>query len=455
MSSSSPPDISIGYKLESEALATFFAAGLAVGLRLYCRAKYAKIWFEDYLMLFALILALLATVMELVAIDRGLGHHIIYLDAWQRQQQSITGIIAIVRTTQTAISIYASGPNDSSYGSIQPLIWASLERNVAIMAVNLPLARPLLRPLLRLTGLGLSRSRVNKYPAEPGNGEELKLTNVKPKKSKPNLVEQQVEYAGKRLPSEEDNACGTGAVTSELLRAIPSARIYAVDASAEMVSMVRAQVLAEGNEVWKRRVVEVEVMDGHELGFEDAHFDASVMNFGILFFADPVRALREMWRTLKASSSSTSTGPMGTGAGTGMGMSVAVVSCWKEIGFLPILWAVKRKVQPVEEVLELPLLDRWMDGQLLVSVAREAGFTDLKIETLTEVLWGKERAELEGILVENFRNLVGSTWTDAKKERLASATREVLDESGMSLCILDEDRLGVEMSAWVLVARKR
>ena len=55
MSSSSPPDISIGYKLESEALATFFAAGLAVGLRLYCRAKYAKIWFEDYLMLFALV----------------------------------------------------------------------------------------------------------------------------------------------------------------------------------------------------------------------------------------------------------------------------------------------------------------------------------------------------------------------------------------------------------------
>ena len=50
--------------------------------------------------------------MELVAIDRGLGHHIIYLDAWQRQQQSMYNSISqcfcIMSLTWCKISICIS-----------------------------------------------------------------------------------------------------------------------------------------------------------------------------------------------------------------------------------------------------------------------------------------------------------------------------------------------------------
>ncbi|MCJ1265819.1 hypothetical protein MMC22_005700 [Lobaria immixta] len=315
-------DKSIGYRLEAESISTFLAASLAVALRLYSRARYAKLGWDDGIMLFALVLALLATVLTLIAIDRGLGRHLYYLTPWERQQQSkynslsqtfcimslcfckvsicisllriiqtsrqramqwilyaiillvltvnvivvitlyeqcrpvskvwnrkipgtcwafpielyvaimqgavsaftdfllsllpivifqhlqidkrskiilcvlmslgvFTGVIAIVRATQTGLSIRSSG-NDSSYGAVLPLIWASLERNVAIMAASIPAARPLLQPFLQLTSRRLlrswskptsqqsdQRSRPKIHPAPQGKHyENIELPNV-------------------------------------------------------------------------------------------------------------------------------------------------------------------------------------------------------------------------------------------------------------------------------------
>lgn len=48
-------DKSIGYRLEAESISTFLAASLAVALRLYSRAKYAKLGWDDGIMLFALV----------------------------------------------------------------------------------------------------------------------------------------------------------------------------------------------------------------------------------------------------------------------------------------------------------------------------------------------------------------------------------------------------------------
>lgn len=49
----------------------------------------------------------------------------------------------------------------------------------------------------------------------------------------------------------------------------------------------------------QKNVVQVEVMNGQELRYEDYFFDASVMNFGIFFFPDPALGAREAYRTLK------------------------------------------------------------------------------------------------------------------------------------------------------------
>lgn len=57
-SSLRPPldgDYSIGYRLGAVALSTFLAATIVVTLRLYARFKYAKIGWDDGLMLLALV----------------------------------------------------------------------------------------------------------------------------------------------------------------------------------------------------------------------------------------------------------------------------------------------------------------------------------------------------------------------------------------------------------------
>ena len=46
-------DQSIGYKLEAVALTTFCLAAIAVGLRVYARAKYARFGWDDFLMVLA------------------------------------------------------------------------------------------------------------------------------------------------------------------------------------------------------------------------------------------------------------------------------------------------------------------------------------------------------------------------------------------------------------------
>ena len=59
MTSSTPPppggDYDIGYRLDAVALSTFLAAAIAVTLRLYARLRYARVGWDDGLMLLALV----------------------------------------------------------------------------------------------------------------------------------------------------------------------------------------------------------------------------------------------------------------------------------------------------------------------------------------------------------------------------------------------------------------
>jgi hypothetical protein len=50
-----PPDVSIGYRLEVGTTVTFVCAVVVVSLRMVARSIYAKMSWDDYLMLFALV----------------------------------------------------------------------------------------------------------------------------------------------------------------------------------------------------------------------------------------------------------------------------------------------------------------------------------------------------------------------------------------------------------------
>ncbi len=87
-----------------------------------------------------------------------------------------------------------------------------------------------------------------------------------------------------------DVACGTGALTGEALRRVGlTGAVTGLDPNPEMLAVAR------------RRVPEADLREGRteELPFADADFDVVTCSFGLMFFTDRGRALREMVRVLR------------------------------------------------------------------------------------------------------------------------------------------------------------
>ena len=234
-------------------------------------------------------------------------------------------------------------------------------------------------------------------------------------------------------PTIHDNACGTGAVTEEIIKAIPSARIYATDKVPPMIQATKA-IIAEKPEL-QGRVAEVELMDGESLRYADDFFDASITNFGIFFFPNPVLGAKEVHRTLKR-------------------QGIAVFTAWKEFGFKPVLWEVQERVKPVNPLTELPLMEPWCDGSLLRQTLLEGGFHEIEMTAVTVGMYGTGRPDLESVLLENFQAMVHSNWTDEEKSKLPAVIAQVLDDEEAKFCVKSGDKVGVPMTAWVAVCRK-
>jgi SAM-dependent methyltransferase len=89
-----------------------------------------------------------------------------------------------------------------------------------------------------------------------------------------------------------ETACGTGIVTERLLARLPrEARLVATDLNPAMLEHARGRLPADPR-------LELRAADAAQLPFADAAFDHYVCQFGIMFVADKLAALREAWRVL-------------------------------------------------------------------------------------------------------------------------------------------------------------
>ena len=236
-----------------------------------------------------------------------------------------------------------------------------------------------------------------------------------------------------------DDACGTGAVTFEVLKQLPRVHVYATDASKDMIALMHAQVqasLAAYPHV-EDNLVSAVVMDAEALDFPAATFNAAIMNFGVHFLPDPVLGLSQMHRVLQ---------PNGT----------ALVTVWSEIGFLPILWEVQRRVAPQIPVETIAVLERWFDDGFFIDQMTEGGFVVASLQKLEVALAGEGLKELCDVLVQNFSGLVGSSWNEQEKARLGKVTMEVLKDRGEALGVIDMggQTLGVKMVASIATGVK-
>ena len=90
-----------------------------------------------------------------------------------------------------------------------------------------------------------------------------------------------------------DIGCGSGQTTLDLLRAVaPGGRVLGVDISRPMLEVARRR--AEG-----LAGVSFQEADAASAPFEAGSFDAAFSRFGVMFFADPLGAFRNIARALK------------------------------------------------------------------------------------------------------------------------------------------------------------
>jgi ubiquinone/menaquinone biosynthesis C-methylase UbiE len=98
-------------------------------------------------------------------------------------------------------------------------------------------------------------------------------------------------YRKKKYPDILEIACGTGRVTSHLAKSVKHDTITATDLNADMISIAK--------EIVKDDTIKWMPADAMQLPFEDDSFDLVVMQFGIMFFPDKEKGLKEAYRVLR------------------------------------------------------------------------------------------------------------------------------------------------------------
>lgn len=174
-----------------------------------------------------------------------------------------------------------------------------------------------------------------------------------------------------------DVAAGTGAFT--LAAAARGADVLATDFSPEMIEELgrKCRELGLNN-------VSTAVMDGQALELQDESFDVAASLFGLMFFPDPDRGLRELLRVLK---------PGGQ----------AVVGTWAPPARVELMRLVGDAA--MSAMLDLPASDPpyWMDlcdARTLRKRLLAIGFAKVHVVSLTHVCTFEEPEQLAELLQE-------------------------------------------------------
>ncbi|KAL8721633.1 MAG: hypothetical protein Q9225_001722 [Loekoesia sp. 1 TL-2023] len=230
-----------------------------------------------------------------------------------------------------------------------------------------------------------------------------------------------------------DNACGTGIVTSELLKTYTDLHIDAVDFSDGMMDVIRPMVQQQG---WTDRVT-IAKMNGMDLKLEDGIFDVSFTNFAIFFFPDPSKGVKELYRTLK---------PGGT----------AALSAWQYFGWLPVLHEIQRWVKPDDPPFAVPMLEKWHKKETMVETLKAGGFLGSKIRmSLQEVMYLDDNIEeLAGSLTGLMEPMMKGVWDLEGLGGMRGALLRVLETQGDRFLVKKDGKVGLKLVAWLALATK-
>ena len=246
-----------------------------------------------------------------------------------------------------------------------------------------------------------------------------------------------------------DSACGTGIVAQEILfkqyaAAKTPPKISCTDGAAAMIDLARAtcNTIIDANKGTDSADMSFDTMPGEDLRFPDNHFTHSFTNQGILFFKDAAKGASEIHRTLK---------PGGT----------AIVTSWKELGYVPIIQAAQKVVTPDAPPFKIPISEQWFEAAHLEKTLRDAGFAGVEVRE-KEVCYAFKTV---GELCDAILMLLGHVAPNLSDEQKAEFKKQFEIEADKVAVKIErlvagdlegrtEELVGLKMVALVGVAKK-
>lgn len=224
-----------------------------------------------------------------------------------------------------------------------------------------------------------------------------------------------------------DNAAGPGTATAAIVEKFPREKVPSIlitDNVPPMVEAAKATFVS-----WPQ--IETRVLDSLSLdGIPDDQLTHSILNFSIFTFSDPVKGLREIYRTLR---------PGG----------VAALTTWKRFGASQVIHAAQALVRPDLPPMALPHPEFLQQG-VLEKTAVEAGFARDAIQVKEEsiVVSGLELDEgLKKFILGDFTRPARQGWSDEEVGRWPDAVEQAIQEE-------IEAFGGIKFEAWVVITKK-
>jgi ubiquinone/menaquinone biosynthesis C-methylase UbiE len=201
-----------------------------------------------------------------------------------------------------------------------------------------------------------------------------------------------------------DVAAGPGAVTFRAARM--GAKVTAIDFSPGMLALLERRRAALG-----LAGIAARVMDGQALEFPDDTFDRAVSNFGLIFFPDRARGLREMLRVLK---------PGGKGAITAWSLPART-------RFISVFSEAARAALPhMPPPKEKPAVYSLQDPVQLKGEMAAAGFKDVKVITVDHT-WTSSSPEDHWDRLSQSSPVFTQAMSRATKDERAALRQKLID----------------------------
>lgn len=226
-----------------------------------------------------------------------------------------------------------------------------------------------------------------------------------------------------------DIGCGGGATTLAMAEAMPAGHVTGVDVSAPLLELARARAKQAG-----AANVRFELGDAAHFAFERQGYDALFSRFGVMFFAQPVAAFRNMRAGLKA------------------GARLSFL-CWRPLAenaylLVPLMAAFRHLTPSAPPPPGAPGQFAFADAGTVRGVLGEVGFAGIEVAPVDDMMGGGSMDEtMELLFALGPLRLAMEAAPEPAREAATLAVRDALAPYD------GPDGVQLGCAAWLVIAR--